>query len=104
MTATSPKDLTTIVVRFTAHPDRVEDLRRAISPAIPRLSRLDGCAGGSLYYDMDEPNVFVIIEHWESPEAHKAYLAQIERDGTMDTLRALLAEPPKRRYLEAHES
>ena len=95
-------EITTVVVRFTARDGQVEALRRMIAPAIPRLAELPGCRGGSLYYDIDEPRVFVLIEHWESAEAHRAYLRRLDEDGTMERMLTLLASPPDRRYLGAH--
>ena len=92
---------TTVIVKFYAKEGKTEELRHFITPAIPSLSELDGCLGGSLYNDIDEPGVFVLVEHWESVEKHKAYVEQIEEDGTMDEMNPLLAKPPERRYLSA---
>ncbi len=90
---------TTVIVHFHAKPGMESDLRRFLRPAIPRLSDLEGCCGGSLFHDIDTPDLFVLVEHWESVSAHKNYIDRIERDGTMDKLLPLLAGPPKRRYL-----
>ena len=90
---------TTVIVHFYAKPGKEDALRQMIVPAIPRLSELRGCRGGSLFNDLEEPGLFVLVEHWDSPEDHKAYIAQIEADGTMDAMTPLLAKPPQRRYL-----
>lgn len=91
---------TTVIVNFYAKEGKEDELGRFITPAIPRLGELDGCLGGSLYHDMDEPNLFVLVEHWESVEKHKAYIEQIENDGTMDEMNPLLEKPPQRRYMK----
>jgi len=96
-----PEARTTIVVHFHAPAGQGLALRDALMPAIPHLSALPGCYGGSLYHDLDLPDTVVLIEHWESVEAHRGYIAQIEHDGTMDRLRPLLAGEPERRYLGA---
>jgi len=90
---------TTIIVHFYAKPGKVDELRDFIMPAIPRLRELRGCRGGSLYNDIDEPDLFVLVEHWDSAEDHKAYIDTIEEDGTMERMRPLLAREPERRYL-----
>ena len=91
---------TTVIVHFHAKADKVDELSKFILPAIPRLSGLPGCRGGSLYHDMDEPELFVLVEHWDSVERHQAYIEQIENDGTMERMRPLLAKAPERRYLK----
>lgn len=90
---------TTIVVHFHAQPGQGATLRDVLMPAIPHLRDLPGCYGGSLYHDLDLPDTVVLIEHWESADAHRRYIAQIEQDGTMDRLRPLLSGEPQRRYL-----
>jgi quinol monooxygenase YgiN len=90
---------TTIVVHFYAKPGHGAELRHFIMPAIPRLTELPGCRGGSLYHDIDTPDVCVLIEHWDSVEAHKAYIHKVETDGTMERMGPLLDRPPERRYL-----
>ncbi len=90
---------TTIVVQFHAAPGKTRELRHMIQSAMPRLADLPGCLGGSLHYDMGDPDTFVIIEHWESAQAHKDYVQRLEEDGTMDRMRPLLTSDPDRRYL-----
>ena len=92
-------DVTTVVVHFHAKAGKGAELHALIGPAVPRLKDLDGCVGGSLYYDIDSPDLIVLIEHWESVEAHRAFIARIEADGTMDEINPLLESEPARRYL-----
>lgn len=90
---------TTVVVHFYAKPGQEDELRRHMLHAVPRLPELPGCHGGSIFYDVDAPSLFVLIEHWDSVDAHKAYIERLEDDGTMTTLEPLLDQPPRRRYL-----
>lgn len=94
-----PEARTTIVVHF--HPPAAQGLalRDALMPAIPHLSALPGCCGGSLTHELDLPDTVVLSEHGESVAAHRHTIAQLEQDGTMDRLRPLLAAEPERRYL-----
>ena len=94
---------TTVIVHFHAKQGKEDELRKFMMPAIPRLSELKGCEGGSLFHDIDEPGLYVLVEHWESVDAHKAYIEQIESDGTMDDMMPLLDRPPERRYLAEPE-
>ena len=90
---------TTVIVHFIAKSDKVDQLRDFIMPAIPRLRDLRGCLGGSLYHDIEEPELFVLVEHWQTAADHKAYIETIETDGTMAAMRPLLEREPVRRYL-----
>jgi quinol monooxygenase YgiN len=92
-------DPVTVVVHFRAKEGRSADLRRVISAAVPNLSGLRGCRGGTLHHDIDDDDLFVLVERWDTAADHKAYLQAIEDDGTMDALRPLLAGEPQRRYL-----
>lgn len=103
MSPPSTDQPTTVVVKFFAKPGSEAELRTMIGPAIPRLADLEGCRGGSLYYDIDEPQVFVLIEHWDSVAQHKAYIDRVEADGTMARMKPLLEKPPERRYLDSLE-
>ncbi len=94
---------TTVVVSFFAKPGFETDLWSMIVPAVAHLSDLVGCRGGSLYHDVDEPGRFVLIEHWDSVAEHKAYIDQIESDGTMERMNPMLERPPERRYLRGRD-
>jgi len=89
----------TVVVHFRAASGKESALRGVLGGAVPRLGDLDGCKGGSLYNDIDEPDLCVLVEHWDTRDDHAAYLASLEADGTMDSIRPLLAGEPERRYL-----
>ena len=91
---------TTVIVHFRAREGKRQQLRNVLTPAIPRLTELDGCLGGSLYNEIGQPDLFVLIEHWESKQAHQRYISLIEGDGTMQRLSPLLAGPPTRKYLK----
>ena len=91
----------TVIVHFRAKEGNRSALRAALGPAVPHLKDLKGCTGGGLYNDIEDPELFVLVEHWESEDAHKAFLNRIEEDGTMDGLRPLLVGDPERRYLTA---
>lgn len=91
----------TIIVHFRAKAGQADALRTFLSPAILRLSKLPSCRGGSLYSDADDPDLLVLVEHWDSAQAHKSYLDDMESQGKMGELRELLAEAPQRRYLNA---
>jgi len=51
----------TVVVHFRAASGKESALRGVLGGAVPRLGDLDGCKGGSLYNDIDEPDLFVLV-------------------------------------------
>lgn len=56
----------------------------------------DGCREIETFVDTKDPSKIVIIEHWDSKEANKAYLAWRQGDGAAGarSFGALLAQPP----------
>ena len=68
----------------------------AIHSMLTETRGFDGCTGVETLVDIKDPTKVVIIERWESKEAHSAYLAWRQGEGAEGAKRfgALLAAAP----------
>ena len=65
-----------VVVSLAAKPDSLEEFVALAQEKMVRPTQAaPGCLRYELWQDLDEPGRFVIIEEWESEEAHAAHLA-----------------------------
>ena len=73
---------------------RVGDFLTSIVSAIEASQ---GCRSCRLLQDLDEERSFVVIELWDSVEAHKASAKDIPPE-QLEEIMQLLAGPPQGRY------
>ena len=65
-----------VVVGLSARPDSLDEfVALAQEKMVTPTQAAPGCLRYELWQDLDEPGRFVIIEEWESAEAHAAHLA-----------------------------
>ena len=65
-----------VVVGLSAKPDSLEEfVALAQEKMVKPTQAAPGCLRYELWQDLDEPSRFVIIEEWESEQAHAAHLA-----------------------------
>jgi quinol monooxygenase YgiN len=90
----------TRVNQFHARAGQEEALRGRLQAIVSGLRATTGCEACSLLQDVAEPAVFVVIEVWESREAHQAAVQAIAPE-ELQAFMSILAEPPRGGYLEA---
>ena len=88
----------TRINEFTALEGRGDELRDLIAAFLPSIEASPGCRSCRLLQGIDDPARIVVIEEWESVEAHRTAMGEIPREGLQAAM-ALLAEPPTGRYL-----
>lgn len=88
----------TRINEFQAQEGRGGELRKLIAAFVPSIEAAPGCRSCRLLQGVDDPARIVVIEEWESVEAHQAAMRDIPADG-MQAAKALLAGPPKGEYL-----
>lgn len=59
-------------VRSTAAEDKADDLREALSKAIPGFEEQPGCLRASAFQGVsaEDPNIFYLVIEWNSVEEH----------------------------------
>ena len=83
---------------FTAKKGAGEQLAKAFARVIPKIRAADGCISCSLFTSMEHPEKVIILEEWQSKDAHKQAASII---GTKDlaVIMPLLADKPGGEYL-----
>ena len=87
----------TRINEFQAQDGQGETLRDFIRSFLPMIEASDGCQSCQLLQHLDDPTRIVVIEVWDSTEAHQASMKNVP-PGTFDEAMKLLAGPPTGAY------
>ncbi|MEX0300227.1 MAG: putative quinol monooxygenase [Kordiimonas sp.] len=88
------------IIRINNFEAKVGDgdaLFEKIKALVPMISEFEGCTSCQAVRGQENTNQIVIIEGWETIEAHKASLASVPPE-TFAPVMALLAGPPDGAY------
>jgi quinol monooxygenase YgiN len=85
---------------FTAKAEQREALARFLSEVIQVVINAEGCLSCRLLCDYANPFEFVILETWESVEAHQQAAGLIPKEQIMSVMQ-YLEKPPRGEYLVA---
>jgi quinol monooxygenase YgiN len=80
-----------------AKEELVEALREFLISIMPMIQSSQGCEGVQLFQSEDEATNFLMMEVWDSVEAHQASARNIPPE-KIDEIRPLLASPPSGSY------
>jgi quinol monooxygenase YgiN len=84
---------------FPAQEGKSDELRRFLSGVVATIRASPGCQSCQLLVGHDRPTRQVVLEVWDSIDAHKASVKQIPPAALAEVMK-LLAEPPSGEYLE----
>jgi quinol monooxygenase YgiN len=87
----------TRISEFRAKDGQTQGLRDFLNSIVPAIEASEGCRSCRLLQDQDDEKRFVVIELWDSIEAHKASVKNIPPEQFEEIMR-LLARPPQGRY------
>lgn len=87
----------TRINEFRAHEGQGDALRERLESFIPTIAASDGCQSCQLLQSQADPAHLVVIEVWDSIEAHQASVRNIPAGAVEDTMK-LLAGSPKGEY------
>jgi quinol monooxygenase YgiN len=90
----------TRINQFRAQAGQSDALRDFLSSVVPTIESSAGCRSCQLLQSHDDPTRFVVIEVWESIEAHQASVKNIA-PGALENAMKLLAGPPSGEYYHA---
>lgn len=65
------------------------------------LNQVSGCSEMKIYRRSDDPHKVVLIEQWDSKEAHKAFVDSMAENGGMEEPMKLLQGMPEGTFLNA---
>lgn len=87
----------TRINEFHAKDGRADDLRKFLISVIPVIESSAGCQSCQLLQCLDDPTRLVVVEIWESVEAHQAAVKSIPPNNFAKIMK-MLAETPKGAY------
>ncbi len=87
----------TRINEFQAQEGKGEALRDLIESFVPMIESSDGCQSCQVLQSQEDPTRIVVIEVWESTEAHQASMKNIPPE-TMQEAMKLLADRPQGGY------
>jgi quinol monooxygenase YgiN len=80
---------------ITAKPEAAAEVESALAELVEATQAEPGCIMYSLNRGLEEPNVFVTVEKWDSADALQAHLQSPHIAAAMGRTGDLLAEPPR---------
>lgn len=83
---------------FTAKPDQREALAAFLSDVVAAVHKAEGCVSCRLLTDHRDPLEFVILEVWETVDAHQKAAGMIPKE-RISVVMQYLARPPRGEYL-----
>lgn len=90
----------TLLFRGKAKEGKVGEFQELIVKFVENAEQQSSFSRADIYKVYNDPNTLVLIEVWDSVEAHQAFNQKMIEDGTMALAQSLLAEPPLIEYLE----
>ena len=91
---------TTVIVTFKTKPGKTDELCSNLIASFANASQMDGFIDARLYSDLDDPDVVIEVEHWNSAADHKRALQLVQKSGAAAKLAELLLDGfPSFRYL-----
>lgn len=78
----------------------VDELREFLLSIVPEIQSSDGCEAVQLYQSQDDPARFLMIETWESTEAHQASVKNIPAE-QLGKIRPMLDGSPGGSYFRS---
>ncbi len=92
---------TAVVIDVKLKPESIAEAKAFIKEVLPEMRAYKGCQSLEVYQDQDGESSMLFYSIWDSRQHHETYLAWRQESGTFDQFKALLAEPPTFRYLDA---
>jgi quinol monooxygenase YgiN len=84
----------TYIGHSQAKPDQIDAFRQfMMTVVIPAVRASAGCESCQMLQSLDDPTKFVVIEVWESVEAHRASVKNITPESIAEYMQ-LVAAPP----------
>ncbi len=89
-----------IILEVKVKSETKNDLEAFLKEILPDTRSYEGNQGLDVYFDIEEKDVMVLVEKWQSSEHYHKYHEWRVSTGTLDKFRTFLAGKPSRRFLE----
>jgi quinol monooxygenase YgiN len=87
----------TRINEFVAKDGHIDDLLAFLASIVPLIVSSDGCRSCQILQSQEDPARIMMIEVWDTVDAHKASLKNIPA-GTFKKTSEMLAAPPRGEY------
>lgn len=81
--------------------DQIENIKSFMKQITPDTRSFNGNEGIEIYFDVEENDLMVLVEKWNSEEDYHKYHQWRVSTGVIDKLGSMLAGKPKRRFLKS---
>ena len=85
---------------FQTHVCMEEEMKEFLVSIMPLITGSEGCESCQLFQSQEDATTFLMVEVWDSVEAHQASVKHIPPEKLAE-IRPLLASTPNGRYFEA---
>lgn len=89
-----------IIAEIKVKLDLIDDLKIFLKEILPDTRSFEGNQGLDVYFDIEEKDVMVLVEKWQSSEHYHKYHEWRVSTGTLDKFRTFFVGKPSRRFLE----
>jgi quinol monooxygenase YgiN len=89
-----------VIAELHVKPEATEQVKSGFNDLFVDTRAFDGCEEISLVQSQDDPNMFLLLEQWETRESHEAYLKWRTDRGDMDNIAGVSTEPFKISYFD----
>jgi quinol monooxygenase YgiN len=89
-----------VILELHVKPEATEQMKGGFKNLLPDTRSFDGCEEISVVQSQDDPNMFLVLEQWETRENYEAYLKWRTDRGDMDNISAIVTEPYKVSYFD----
>ncbi len=93
----------TRINEFQAKDEQANALRSFLTRLIPTIAAIPGCQSCQLLQHHDEPSRFIVLEVWDSIEAHQASVKDIPPESLAEVM-TLLDGPPAGAYYHEQQA
>lgn len=95
---------TLVLLEAKAKAGRIAELMALFRKELPSTRSYEGCRGITAHTGSEDDHAIVLVEHWDSAEHYRKYLAWREETGLLAQLSALFEGPASIRYFDSHDA
>ncbi|XUU60161.1 putative quinol monooxygenase [Erythrobacter sp. HA6-11] len=92
------EDSVTLIIRFEASEEGLEVLSGILNGVSDAMQTEAGFVSANVHRNIQEPNVFVLAEVWQTQALHEEHFDRINASGDWDHIKSLLVAEPQMGY------
>ena len=87
-----------VILDVQAKSECADELKANFEAILPDTRSYTGCIEVKVLANQDDPANLILLEQWQTRADYEAYVAWRAEQGTLESLRALMASDPSIRY------